>query len=156
MDPLPITEPMFVGKFRHTMDVKNRVTIPAPWRQKELDKFFSIPNLKDGFLMVLPPGAMRRVVDKVEDDGSLKPKARQKFIRQFFSRAQSLVVDKAGRMVIPAEQCSQLQLRGEVMLVGNNHRIEVWNLESWAGWERASEQEEEGPGFDEVCDSLGI
>lgn len=155
MEPPSVGEPMFAGKFRHTMDAKNRVTIPALWRRSDLDKFFSIPNLRNGFLMVLPPGAMRKVVDKVENDGSLKPQARQKFIRQFFSRAQTLAVDKAGRMVIPAEQCSQLQLRGEVMLVGNDHRIEVWNLESWAGWERASE-DEAGPGFDEVCDSLGI
>jgi MraZ protein len=154
MEPLSVVEPMFVGRFRHTMDAKNRITIPAPWRQGEIDKFFSIPNLKDRFLMVLPPGAMQEVVEKVERNGALRPQARQKFIRQFSSRAQMLTVDKAGRMVIPAEQCSQLQLRGEVMLVGNYHRIEVWNLENWAGWERASD--EEGPSFDEVCDDLGI
>jgi MraZ protein len=154
MEPPSVVEPMFVGKFRHTMDAKNRVTIPAMWRRADIVEFFSIPIMKDRFLMVLPPGAMRRVVHKVESDGGLKPQARQKFIRQFFSRAQTLAVDKAGRMVIPAEQCSQLQLRGEVMLVGNDHRIEVWNLENWAEWERASD--EGSPGFDEVCDSLGI
>lgn len=154
MEPQPVVEPMFVGKFRHTMDAKNRVTIPAMWRRGDVDEFFSIPNAKDRCLMVLPPGAMRKVVAKVESDSGLKPQARQKFIRQFFSRAQTLAVDKAGRMVIPAEQCSQLQLRGEVMLVGNDHRIEVWNLETWAEWERASDAE--GPGFDEVCDNLGI
>jgi MraZ protein len=153
MEPLPVVEPMFVGKFRHTMDAKNRVTVPAMWRGK-IDKFFSIANLKDGFLMVLPPAEMQKVVEKVEQNGSLKPQARRKFIRQFCSRAQELVVDKAGRMVIPAEQCSELQLQGEVMLVGNDQRIEVWNVENWARWERASD--EEGPTFDEVCDELGI
>jgi MraZ protein len=154
MEPLSGDEPMFAGTFRHTMDAKNRVTIPAAWRQKEIDNFFSIPNVKDGFLMVLPPGAMRKVREKVERDGSLPPQARQKFIRQFFSRAQALAVDKAGRMVIPAEQCTELRLRGEVMLVGNDRRIEVWNLENWTAWERASEQV--SPTFDEVCGSLGI
>jgi MraZ protein len=154
MEPPPVVEPMFVGKFRHTMDAKNRVTIPAAWRRDDIGEFFSIPNLKDRFLMVLTPVAMRKVREKVERDGSLQPQARRKFIRQFFSRAQTLAVDKAGRMVIPAEQCSELQLRGEVMLVGNDQRIEVWNLESWATWERASDQE--GPTFDEVCDGLGI
>jgi MraZ protein len=154
MEPLSVVEPMFAGKFRHAMDAKNRVTIPATWRRADIDEFFSIPNLKDRFLMVLPPGAMRKVVERVERNGSLQPQARQKFIRQFFSRAQTLTVDKAGRMVIPAEQCSRLQLRGEVMLVGNDQRIEVWNLENWTEWERASD--EEGPSFDEVCDGLGI
>ena len=153
MEPLSV-EPMFVGTFRHTMDAKNRVTITAMWRRGDINEFFSIPNIKDGFLMVLPPRAMRKVVEKVEGNGGLKPQARQKFIRQFFSRAQPLAIDKAGRMVIPAEQCSQLQLRGDVMLVGNDHRIEVWNPDNWAAWERASG--EEGATFYEVCDSLGI
>jgi MraZ protein len=154
MEPPSVVEPMFAGKFRHTMDAKNRVTIPAAWRREDIREFFSIANLKDRFLMVLPPGAMRKVREKVERGGGLQPQACQKFIRQFFSRAQALAVDKAGRMVIPAEQCSELQLRGEVMLVGNDQRIEVWNLESWAAWERASDQE--GPTFDEVCNGLGI
>jgi MraZ protein len=136
------------------MDAKNRVTIPAMWRRGDANEFFSIPNVKDRFLMVLPPRAMRKVVQKVESDGGLTPQARQKFIRQFFSRAQPLAIDKAGRMVIPAEQCSQLQLRGEVMLVGNDQRIEVWNPENWAAWERASG--EGGPTFDDVCNSVGI
>ena len=153
MEPLPVVEPMLVGKFRHTMDARNRATVPAMWRGK-IDRFFSITNLKDGFLMVLPPGALRKVREKVDRDGKLDPQARGKFIRQFFSRAQTLAVDKAGRMVIPAEQCSELRLQGEVMLVGNDQRIEVWNLENWAAWERASDAE--GPTFDEVCDGLGI
>ena len=154
MEPLSGHEPMFVGQFRHTMDAKNRVTIPATWRREDMDEFFSIPNLKDGFLMVLTPGAMRKVVATAEGDGSLSPQARQKFIRQFFSRAQNLAIDKAGRMVIPAEQCSKLQLQGEVMLVGNNRRIEIWNLERWAAWEKGAD--EDGRGFDEVCGNLGI
>ena len=145
---------MFVGQFRHAMDAKNRVTIPAIWRRGDIEEFFSIANVKDGFLMVLPRGAMRKVVAKVESNSGLNPLAGKQFIRQFNSRAQRLVIDKAGRMLIPAEQCSRLQLCGEVVLVGNGQRIEVWNPEKWAEWEKASE--EGGPTFDEVCDSLGI
>ena len=153
MEPPPV-EPMFVGQFRHTMDAKNRVTIPAIWRGGKIDEFFSIANIKHRFLMVLPLGAIRKVQERVEGNSGLSPQARRKFIRQFCSRAQALLVDKAGRMVIPAEQCSELQLQGEVMLVGNDQRIEVWNVENWARWERASD--EEGPTFHEVCDELGI
>ena len=152
MEPPPV-EPMFDGQFRHTMDAKNRVTIPAIWRGGKIDEFFSIANVKHRFLMVLPLGAIRKVQERVEGNSGLSPQARQTFLRQFNSRAQRLVIDKAGRMLIPAEQCSRLQLCGEVVLVGNGQRIEVWNPEQWAEWEKASE--EGGPTFDEVCDNLG-
>ena len=47
-----------------------------------------------------------------------------------------------------------MQLGGEVVLVGNGQRIEVWNSEKWAEWEATSEAG--GRTFDEVCDNLGI
>ena len=64
-------QPIFAGEFRHAMDAKNRVTIPSRWRRGEIDEFFAIPNLKGGFLMVMPPAEFTRQAEKVEHDQSL-------------------------------------------------------------------------------------
>ena len=72
-------------EFRHAMDAKNRVTIPSRWRRGEIEEFFAIPNLKGGFLMVMPPAEFTRLAEKVEHDQSLKPEERAKFLRQFSS-----------------------------------------------------------------------
>ena len=143
--------PIFAGEFRHAMDAKNRVTIPSRWRRGEVDEFFAIPNLKGGFLMVMPPAEFTRLAQKVEHDQSLKPEERPKFLRQFSSKAQHVTGDKQGRIVLPDEQCKVLNLRSEVVLVGNYLRFEIWDPERWQ-----KADEEDAPTFSYLLDRIGI
>ena len=144
-------QPKFAGEFRHAMDAKNRVTIPSRWRRGEVEEFFAIPNLKGGFLMVMPPAEFTRQAEKVEHDQSLKPEERAKFLRQFSSKAQHVTGDKQGRIVLPDDQCRLLNLRGEVVLVGNFFRFEIWDPRRWQ-----KVDEEDGPTFSDLLDRLGI
>ena len=144
-------QPIFAGEFRHSMDAKNRVTIPSRWRRGEIDEFFAIPNLEGGFLMVMPPGEFKRLAEKVEHDESLAPAERRRFIRQFSSRAQNVSSDKQGRIVLPDEQCKLLNLRSEVVLVGNYSRFEIWSPESWQ-----RTMEEDAPTFSYLLGRVGI
>jgi MraZ protein len=145
-------QPIFAGEFRHAMDAKNRLTIPSRWRRGgELDEFFAIPNLKGGFLMVMPPAEFKRLADKVENDQSLRPEERVKFLRQFASRAQHLVGDKQGRIVLPDEQSRQLNLHGEVVLVGNYTRFEIWDPEKWQ-----QSTQEDAPAFSNLMERIGM
>jgi len=145
-------QPIFAGEFRHAMDAKNRLTIPSRWRRGgELDEFFAIPNLKGGFLMVMPPGEFKRLADRVENDQSLRPEERARFLRQFASRAQHLVGDKQGRIVLPDEQSRQLNLQGEVVLVGNYTRFEIWDPEKWQ-----QSTEEDAPSFTNLMERFGM
>jgi MraZ protein len=144
-------QPIFAGEFRHSMDAKNRVTIPSRWRRGEIDEFFAIPNLEGGFLMVMPPGEFKRLAEKVEHDESLAPAERRRFLRQFSSRAQNVSSDKQGRIVLPDEQCKLLNLRSEVVLVGNYSRFEIWSPE---GWQKT--MEEDAPTFSYLLGRVGI
>jgi MraZ protein len=144
-------QPIFAGEFRHAMDAKNRVTIPSRWRRGDLDEFFAIPNLKEGFMMVMPPGEFTRLADKVEQHQTLTPEQRTKFMRQFSSRAQHVIGDKQGRIVLPDEQCKLLNLRSEVVLVGNYSRFEIWDPERWQ-----KTTEEDAPTFSYLLGQIGI
>lgn len=151
MEAPETVQPIFAGEFRHAMDAKNRVTIPSRWRRGEVDEFFAIPDLDGGFLMLMPPEVIRQVAKKVEQDARLTPPERRKFIRQFYSRAQHLMSDKQGRIVVPEEHCNQLKLRGEVVLVGNHTRFEVWNPDRWK-----KAFEEDSPAFKHILGVVGI
>jgi MraZ protein len=151
MEAPQIEQPIFTGEFRHAMDAKNRVTIPSRWRRGEVDEFFAIPNPDGGFLMVMPPGEFKRLAEKVEQDESLSPAERRKFIRQFSSRAQHVTSDKQGRIVLPDEQCKLLNLRSEVVLVGNYSRFEIWSPEVWQ-----KTMEEDAPAFSYLLGRVGI
>jgi MraZ protein len=151
MDAPQNVQPIFAGEFRHAMDAKNRVTIPSRWRKSDVDEFFAIPNLEAGFLMVMPPSEFKRLAEKVENDESLAPVERRRFIRQFSSKAQHVTSDKQGRMVLPEEQCKLLKLQREVVLVGNYSRFEIWNPDTWR-----KTTESDGPGFSYVLERAGI
>jgi MraZ protein len=151
MESPQFDQPIFAGEFRHSMDAKNRVTIPSRWRRGEIDEFFAIPNLEGGFLMVMPPGEFKRLAEKVEHDESLAPAERRRFIRQFSSRAQNVSSDKQGRIVLPDEQCKLLNLRSEVVLVGSYSRFEIWSPESWQ-----KTMEEDAPTFSYLLGRVGI
>ena len=144
-------QPNFTGNFRHAMDAKNRVTIPSRWRRGEVEEFFAIPNLKGGFLMVMPPAEFTRLAEKVEHDQSLKPEERAKFLRQFSSMAQQVTGDKQGRIVLPDEQCRVLKLRDEVVLVGNYLRFEIWDP---GKWEKTKAEDEQT--FNYLLERIGI
>ena len=151
MESSQIEQPIFAGEFRHAMDAKNRVTIPSRWRQGEIDEFFAIPNPGGGFLMVMPPGEFKRLAEKVERDEGLQAAERRKLIRQFSSRAQHVTSDKQGRIVLPDEQCKLLNLRSEVVLVGNYSRFEIWNPEVWQ-----RTMEEDAQSFTYLLERVGI
>ena len=151
MEPPQIDPPIYTGEFRHAMDAKNRVTIPSRWRTGDSDEFFAIPNQQGGFLMVMPPLEFRRQVERVEKDESLQPADRRRFIRQFSSRAQHITGDKQGRIVLPDEQCKQLNLQSDVVLVGAYSRFEIWTPALWQ-----ETVNEDASAFKYVLDRVGI
>jgi MraZ protein len=142
---------IFAGEFRHAMDAKNRVTIPSRWRRDDVDEFFAIPNFEGGFLMIMPPAEFKRLADKVDQDQTISPAERRKFVRLFSSRAQLVTSDKQGRMVLPDDQCKLLGLSGEVVLVGSYLRFEIWNPVTW---KKTSEEDE--PTYSYLLDRVGI
>jgi hypothetical protein len=71
-----------------------------------------------------------------------------------FSLAFSINIvssDKQGRIVLPDEQCKLLNLRSEVVLVGNYSRFEIWSPESWQ-----KAMEEDAPTFSYLLGRVGI
>jgi MraZ protein len=145
------SQPIFAGEFRHALDTKNRVTIPSRWRQGDSDEFFAIPDLDNGCLMVMPPEETLRVAEKVAQDARLRPSEKQKFIRQFFARAQHVFSDKQGRIVLPEEHCRLLQFDTELVLIGNYGRFEIWKPESWK-----AAFEADSPTFKQVLGLIGL
>lgn len=144
--------PVYAGEFRHAVDAKNRVTIPARWRSAaEGEEFFAVPDPEGNFLMILPPGEFDRVKAMVEANASISPADRRKFIRRFYALAQLVGADRQGRILLPEEHCRRLGLEGEVVLIGSHSRMEIWNSQRWAA---ATAEEDEV--FRRVAGEVGL
>jgi MraZ protein len=141
----------YAGEFRHLIDEKNRITIPARWRRDGAEDFIILPEANHQFLLVMSPDEFSRMSAAVETAGNVSARDRRIFLRQLHARAQHGAADRQGRLVLPEELCKKIGLKGEVGLVGGRGRFEIWNLQRW---KRA--HEEESPTYQHVANLIGL
>ena len=54
-------ERFYAGEFRHSIDEKNRITIPSRWRRDRAEEFILLPEATHQFLLVMSPGEFARM-----------------------------------------------------------------------------------------------
>jgi MraZ protein len=145
--------PVFSGEYRHTLDPKKRITIPASWRRNEAggDELFLMEGQAGSFLKVMPPERFGEVAKLLSEQPAIPARDRAVFLRHFYSKAVRGVVDKAGRLVLPDVMVRTLGLEGDVVLVGAHDTFEVW---SPLAWQSACEQE--ASTVSRIADLLGL
>ncbi len=151
MDPESQPQKFFAGEFRHSIDEKNRITIPSPWRKSEGQDFIILPEPSNQFLLIMSAEEFARLSAQAESNTTISARDRRMFSRQLHSRADHGASDRQGRLVLPENFCRELGLKGEVALVGGRGRFEIWNLQKW---KRA--QEEEAPTYQHVANVIGL
>lgn len=153
MNPTPNQSPVFSGEYRHALDPKKRITIPASWRRDESggDELFLMEGQAGCFLKAMPPERFGQVAKVLSEQSDIPARERAVFLRHFYSKAVRGVIDKAGRLVLPEAMVRKLGLDGEVVLVGAHDTFEVW---SPSAWEAACEQA--APTVSRIADLLGL
>ena len=124
---------MFYGEYQHSLDNKDRVIIPAKFREifKEnyVEKFFITRGL-DQCLFVFTEESWKVQEKKFRDLSFTKGEAR-KFNRLFFSGAGEVICDKQGRILIPSYLKSYADIKEDVVIIGVSDRIEIWSKSKW-------------------------
>jgi len=117
--------------FRHTLDDKNRITIPSAWRyvHGENDEFLAIPQT-DGSIAVLPPDAVTRIRDK-EKQIPISNLAGRQAITRFFSRAHTCCFDKQGRVALTDAHRAHAKISKDVVLAGAGSNFVIYAPELW-------------------------
>jgi len=151
MENLSQSQRFFAGEFRHTLDEKNRVTIPSRWRGDGNEEFIILPEPQHQFLLVMSPEEFSRMSVEAQSNSALSARDRRIFSRHLHSRAEHGTSDRQGRLVLPEDMCRTLGLKGEVALVGGHGRFEIWNLQKW---KRA--HEEETATYQHVANVIGL
>jgi MraZ protein len=121
----------FRGQHEHSLDAKDRLTIPAKLRSKLADGVVLLASL-DPCVEVWPADAYDLFTEKAL--GKLNPlsaDARQ-MSRRFNSDAEDESLDSAGRVRIAKQLIEHGSLSGQCMVVGAGDHLEVWNPERWA------------------------
>jgi MraZ protein len=120
---------MFLGQYRHNLDSKDRLTVPARYREL-LDAGAYVMQGFDRNLVVMTDPAFAQIAQRVNQMSMTDPVARL-LRRLIFSTASRLDLDRSGRVLIPQFLRESAQIQGEVMLVGSGDYFEIWSIADW-------------------------
>ena len=121
---------MLLGEYEHTIDDKNRLTLPAKFRE-QLEAGLVVTRGMDGCLYAWPAEQWReRFQARVSALDPLQREGR-KLQRHFFSGAAEAELDKQGRIMIPAALLRYAGLSRDVVVAGVSDHLEIWDREAW-------------------------
>jgi MraZ protein len=135
METNEINAPTYYNSlYRHGVDEKRRVQIPAKWRPAEPGVEFTLilwPKAKEGpCLRVLPPEEMSALMRDIDAMSNSDP---SKVVLKRFIGSESIqvAVDKSGRICLPEEMARAAGIKDTAVLVGLLDRFEIWNPERY-------------------------
>lgn len=145
---------MFLGEYQRNLDNKQRLFIPAKFRE-ELSKGVAV--ISKGFdekcLFLFSIENWEILANKITNTPVTNINI-QKFSRWFFKSAHEEVLDSQGRIKIDRSLAEHANIIKDVVLVGVSTRAEIWAKELWD--EYSSSAEEEFSGNKKAFESLGF
>jgi MraZ protein len=120
----------FLGQYEHTLDAKNRLTIPARFRA-QLSEGVVLAKEQETCLAIRPVSAWNRFMDDLRGTGTTWDQTYRDFQRRYTAGAFDAQLDAAGRIMLPQALIDKAELSREVVLIGNLDTIEVWDRARW-------------------------
>ena len=121
---------MLLGTYEHTLDDKNRLTLPARFRDAFSEGVFLARGM-DGCVSVYTASAWDEFTSvRLGDLHPLTEEGRQ-MSRFIYAGASDAELDKQGRVVIPQALLDRAGLGREVIVAGLRDHLEVWDRIAW-------------------------
>ncbi len=123
----------FVSLYFHSLDAKNRLFIPAKYREQLGETFYIVPGAEQN-LYVYTNEEFERLSTQVLEK---RDRAAQ---RAFFSNAYEATTDKQGRVTLDAKHVDFAGLSKETAIVGAGRRVEIWSLDKYTEKEKTTSE----------------
>jgi MraZ protein len=121
---------MFFGTYEHTIDEKNRLTLPARFRDAFTDGIVVTRGM-DGCLFAYTREDWDRLVRSRLATLDPLSKEGRRMQRFFFSGAAEAELDKQGRVGLPAALLQHAKLDRDVVVAGVHDHLEIWDRDAW-------------------------
>lgn len=121
----------FIGDYQCKVDVKGRIILPAAFKKQmpaeNGDHFVVRKDIFENCLVLYSMEDWNRQVEKIR--AQLNPYNREHnvFLRNFFKGTAELILDSSNRMLIPKRLLDAIGADRDVVLAGQDGRIELWS-----------------------------
>ncbi|MEA2361604.1 MAG: transcriptional regulator MraZ [Thermoleophilaceae bacterium] len=139
----------FRGHFEHSLDAKNRLSIPARFRAA-----FSggtvLAKDPEPCVAIWTPDTHEAIIERAL--GELNPMGSEyrKLSRFYQGNSFDIDLDASGRVTLPAPLLAHATIEKEVVVVGVGDHLEVWGADRWRAGQEALDAE-----IGEVTERLG-
>jgi MraZ protein len=138
---------VFLGTHQPRLDDKGRVFLPAKFRD-ELAGGLVITKGQERCLYVFPAQEFAEMTQRMAA-APVTSKAGRDYMRVLFAGASDEVPDRQGRVMIPAGLRTYAGLDRDVVVIGANTRLEIWDRSTWETY--LAEQE---PSFADLSEEV--
>ncbi len=138
---------MFLGTYEHSLDAKNRISLPSRLRAK-LATAVVISKGFDGCLELRSPEEFDRYAQALNRLSNTNKDSRV-VVRQIFANSADVELDAANRILIPANLLKEANLKKEVVIIGAGSKMELWDKQAYEKFKAESDAV-----FEEVADRM--
>jgi len=139
---------MLIGEYTHTIDDKNRLSLPAKFRA-EMGRKVVLTRGLDKCVAIFTEKEWKKIAEKLSGSSMLQADNRN-FNRFMFGGAVEAEVDSIGRVLLPDFLKEWGKLASKVVVIGVQTRVEVWNEEAWKSSKETIEKQ-----ADTLAEKLG-
>jgi MraZ protein len=141
---------VFTGEYRHTVDDKGRIAVPAKFRV-QLGAGAVVSRWLDSCLAIHTQAGWDALAAKVAAL-PITDQASRRFQRFVFAGATEVELDRQGRILLPAFLRDAIGLANEAVVVGSRDHAEIWVPGAWEAYSRELDDQ----GLAEAFEGLGI
>ncbi|GAA4520564.1 MULTISPECIES: division/cell wall cluster transcriptional repressor MraZ [Sphingobacterium] len=118
-----------IGEYECKLDAKGRMVVPAALKRQlpDVEREGLVVNRGfDGNLVLYTRSEWNKILAQLSRLNQFQARNRD-FIRKFTSGATELMLDSAGRVLLPRTLLDYAQIGSELVLVCNLSKVEVWS-----------------------------
>ena len=139
---------MFIGEYKHNLDDKGRLAVPAKFRAK-LNKGAVVTRGLDNCLFLYPKEEWKKIAEKLASLPISQSKARA-FSRLMLAGAMEVDFDNQGRITLPEYLRTFSSLKRKAVIAGLYDRLEIWEESRWNKYKTGTERQSS-----DIAEALG-
>lgn len=123
----------FFGTYFHSLDEKNRLSIPSKLRALLTNKVFLMKGF-EGCISIYSEEDFEVLNEKLQTLQFTNPQSRS-YIRLAYSSVTELDIDKVNRITLTTQVKNQYKINTEVVILGVGDHIEIWDKQAWNNYQ---------------------
>ncbi len=120
---------MFTGEYEHSVDSKNRIFVPAKFREELGESFIVSRDMRGARLKIYSLEGWEDYIAPIMEQ---ERRVSEKALRYLHRNAVQVSPDSQGRIVLTRELLSYAEIEKNAVVVGCSTYAEIWSAENWA------------------------